>query len=176
MYDVFRVIVCENQDKYPGKQFIDIYPADFVTHELLYRMRQRVTPDVHDITGGVYLTDTGEKVVLKYVKHHNRFLQKQQELLRQKIDPKILELFYKMKRCGVKQTLRSSLNETYEIFVPRGSGFPRSAKEEELMKTQKEREKREKIMAARQAFYARQKCAYAPHLLLWQKQLERSGD
>ena len=59
MYDKFRVICCENREKYPGKLFIDIYPADYVTHELLYRMRLKITPDVYDITGGVYLDDLG---------------------------------------------------------------------------------------------------------------------
>lgn len=44
MYDKFRVICCENREKYPGKLFIDIYPADHITHELLYRMRLKLTP------------------------------------------------------------------------------------------------------------------------------------
>ena len=173
MYDKFRVICCENRDKYPGKLFIDIYPADHITHELLYRMRLKLTPDVYDITGGVYLDDlkNGE-VRLKYIKHHDKMLQKQQDAMRARIDPQIKKLFYER---GVTQTIQASLTEAYEVFNL-DMTYPKSAREAELMQARERRQKRENIMKERQAYYARQKYAANPHIRLMIKQLERSGD
>ena len=176
MYDKFRVICCENREKYPGKLFIDIYPADHITHELLYRMRLKLTPDVYDITGGVYLDDlkNGE-VRLKYIKHHDKMLQKQQDAMRALIDPQIKKLFYAMKERGVTQTIQASLTEAYEVFNL-DMTYPKSAREAELMQARERRQKRENIMKERQAYYARQKYAANPHIRLMIKQLERSGD
>ncbi len=176
MYDKFRVICCENREKYPGKLFIDIYPADHITHELLYRMRLRVTPDVHDITGGVYLDDLGGgEIRLKYIKHYDKMLQKQQAEMRALIDPQISKLFYEMKKRGITRTINASLADAYEIFNI-GMIYPKSAKEEEFMRVQEQRRKREQILKEREAYYAQQKYAGNPHIGLMIKQLERRGD
>lgn len=176
MYDKFRVICCENPEKYPDKLFIDIYPADHITHELLYRMRLKLTPDVYDITGGVYLDDLGsDNVRLKYIKHHDKRIQKQQALVRERVDAKILELFAEMKERGIGKTINVSLTEVYEIFSA-DEIYPKSAKDERILEAQKQYAKRQKIMAQRQQFYARQKYASFPHIALKISQLERSGD
>ena len=176
MYDKFRVICCENREKYPGKLFIDIYPADYVTHELLYRMRLKITPDVYDITGGVYLDDLGNgQVRLQYIKHWDKRLQRQQEIVRARVDPQIKALFAEMKKHGIRQTIQASLTEAYEVFAL-DKAYPQSAREEELAAARLRREKIEAIKKERTAYYARQKYAATPHLLLMLKQLSRSGD
>lgn len=178
MYDKFRVICCENRQKYPGKLFIDIYPADYVTHELLYQMRLKITPDVYDITGGVYLDDLGDgQVRLQYIKHYDKRLQRQQDALRVRLDPMIKELFSEMKKRGLTSTVRASLNEAYEVFGLRDiNNSPKSARETELLQKQQRRQKAEELKKIRTAYYARQKFASAPHLRLMIRQLERSGD
>ncbi len=176
MYDKFRVICCENPEKYPGKLFIDIYPADHITHELLYRMRLKITPDVYDITGGVYLDDLGQgNIRLKYIKHYDKMIQRQQALVRERVDPLIMRLFAEMKKRGVNKTINASLNDAYEVFTLE-EVYPKSAKEEQMLEAQKRYAKRQKIIEARQRFYARQKYASCPHIALMINQLERSGD
>lgn len=176
MHDIYRVICCENKEKYPGRLFIDIYPAEFVTHELLYRMRLKVTPEVHDITGGVYLTDLGNgEVCLKYIKHFNKFLHRQQEEMRRRVDPKIKELFFEMKKRGISQTLRATLNDAYEVFGA-DMMYVKSAKEEEMKMSFERLKRRERIMAERNIYYANRKYASKPHLALMLMQLERTGD
>lgn len=177
MYDKFRVICCENRQKYPGKLFIDIYPADHVTHELLYQMRLKITPDVYDITGGVYLDDLGDgQVRLQYIKHYDKRLQRQQDALRVRLDPMIKELFYEMKKRGLTSTVQASLTEAYEVFGFGDIEHPRSAREEELWQRKQRRLRVEELKKIRVAYYARQKYASAPHLRLIIKQLERSSD
>ncbi len=176
MYDKFRVICCENPNKYPGKLFIDIYPADHITHELLYQMRLKLTPDVYDITGGVYLDDLGGgNVRLQYIKHYDKRIQKQQALIRERVDAQIIKLFKDMKDRGVDKTISASLTEVYEVFRA-DEVYPKSAKDEKILNAQRQYAKRQKIMAQRQQFYAQQKHASAPHIALMINQLERSGD
>ncbi len=176
MYDKFRVICCENPQKYPDKLFIDIYPADHITHELLYRMRLKITPDVYDITGGVYLDDLGNgSIRLKYIKHHDKMIQRQQMLVREKVDAQIIRMYTEMKRRGIYRTINASLTQAYEVFTL-DELYPKSAREEQMIEAQKSYAKRQKIMEARQSFYARQKYASCPHIALMISQLERSGD
>lgn len=180
MSDLYRVTVCENTQKYPGKLFIDIYPALFATHEKLYKMRLMVTPDVSEITGGVYLKhkDNGE-VSLQYIKHYNKALQEQQKRLRERIDAKILNLFEEMKRRGINQTLNASLSEAVEIFSWEKclcNQIPNSAVEEAFLLRQQYSKERLSRLQAKKEDYARRKYAASPQILLRWKQAEYCGD
>lgn len=176
MYDKFRVICCENRDRYPGKLFIDIYPADHITHELLYRMRLKLTPEVYDITGGVYL-DEGKngRIRLTYIKHYNKLSQRQQNAMRVWLDPMIIKMYGEMKKRGLTQTIRASVAEACELFNVE-MAYPQSAQEEKFQQVQEQKRKREQILKERAIYYARRKYAANPHIALMIKQLEYSGD
>ena len=81
MKDLYRVVCSENQQLYPNKTFIDIYPAGIsrpennVTHDCILSMRRIINPEVYPIVSGIILTDLGHgNIHLKYEKVYNKRL------------------------------------------------------------------------------------------------------
>lgn len=80
MPDKYRVICSENQNLYPEKIFVDIYPAgsmrpeSCLTHDGLLQMRRLINPNIQKLESGIILTDFG---------HCNILLQREDALIRQ---------------------------------------------------------------------------------------------
>ena len=64
MNDVYRVVCSENPRLYPGKTFIDIYPAgssrpeNCLNHDCILMMRQVINPEVYSLESGILLHTT----------------------------------------------------------------------------------------------------------------------
>ncbi len=185
MKNIYRVVCSENQRLYPGKTFIDIYPAgsmrpeNSLTHDCLLQMRRMASPGVDKIESGILLTelDNGE-ISLQYEKRTNYRLRRYQEHLRQRLDPKIIATFKEMKSQNKDRTLEVSLVHMaimFDLFNTE-KDKPLSAREDALIR-ENMRQKRQ--AAKRRELIARQAAGkYAAHpeiMLAWKQALYR-GD
>lgn len=123
MADKYRVICTENQRLYPGKTFIDIYPAgslrpeNSLTHDCLLQMRRLATPEVDKLESGIILTDFGNgSIHLQYETMPNRRMKEYQNLLRQRLDKQIIDTFKQMRAKGFDRTLEISFTEMAARF------------------------------------------------------------
>lgn len=185
MPDKYRVICTENQRAYPGKTFIDIYPAgclrpeNSLTHDCLLQMRRLTNPDVEPLESGIILTDFGNgNIHLQYERMPNRRMQEYQNHLRQRLDGQIIKTFKQMQAQGVNRTLEISFSEMavrFDLYA-HNDETPISAREDALIKENAYQkrliEKRKE--AARRAAASR----YAAHpeiLLAWRQAKHRGG-
>lgn len=185
MPDKYRVICTENQRRYPGKTFIDIYPAgcmrpeNSLTHDCLLQMRRLATPEVDKIESGIILTDFGNgNIHLQYEAMPNRRMREYQQYLRQRLDGQIIDTFKEMKAKGVNRTLEISFCDMatrFDLYAPNDE-TPISAREDALIKENAHQkrliEKRKE--AVRRA--ASSKYAAHPEILLAWRQAKYRGD
>lgn len=178
----YKVICCENEQKYPGQLFIDIAPAHLLTHEKIFFARQAICPRLtadDEMTGGIILMDLGKgDVKLCYETVCNYSLKRYQDHLRKRLDPLIRKLYKNMKKQGFEQTVSCSAMGAKELFSLSmcEKRLPVSAKEEKFMADVERAQKREKLLEIKREYYAQRQCAQTPHLLLAWKQALRDGD
>lgn len=185
MPDKYRVLCSENQFRYPGKTFVDIYPAGFLrpenslTHDGLLQMRRLVNPDVEILETGIILTDFGSgNIMLQYEKMPNRRMQQYQTSLRQRLDPLIIKTFREMKQHGQNRTLEVSMASMAVMYDLHSFSEeqPRSAREDALIRQnayQKRLYEKRRLQIERQA---QKENAPSPQVLLaWRQALYR-GD
>ncbi|MBE6454137.1 MAG: hypothetical protein E7017_04555 [Alphaproteobacteria bacterium] len=185
MKDLYRVVCSENQQLYPNKTFIDIYPAGIsrpennVTHDCILSMRRIINPEVYPIVSGIILTDLGHgNIHLKYEKVYNKRLAQYQEHLRTYMDAKIIKTFIEMKQQNQNKTIDINMTNLaiyYDINATNKS-TPISAKEQLLI--QKKEEYQNMIQRKKQRINqnSKQPFAHAPHILLAWKQALRISD
>ncbi len=146
MLDKYRVVCSENQQLYPNRVFIDIYPADSdLNHDCLLQLRKIKNPEVSQIVSDIILTDLGnEKVLLQYEDvSDSSFLARQNEL-RKTLDEEIRQTFVQMRRENKDRTIEANITNMaviYGLAEPIDENTPISAREYELRKIL-EREKR----------------------------------
>lgn len=185
MADKYRVICTENQRLYPGKTFIDIYPAgslrpeNSLTHDCLLQMRRLATPEVDKLESGIILTDFGNgSIHLQYETMPNRRMKEYQNLLRQRLDKQIIDTFKQMRAKGFDRTLEISFTEMaarFDLYASEDD-TPVSARQDALIK-ENARQKRlaEKHKeAVRRA--AASRYAASPEILLAWRQAKYRGD
>ncbi len=185
MSDKYRVICSENQQLYPQKIFVDIYPAgnlrpeNSLTHDGLLQMRRLINPNVEKLESGIILTDFGHgNIILQYEKTYNRRMQQYQDFLRQRLDPLIIQTFLSMKQHGKDRTIEVSLSNMAVMYDLHklSEDHHLSAREEALIKQneqiKKTAEKRRQLIH----HHAQNKYASNPHLLLAWRQAKHNGD
>lgn len=185
MPDKYRVICSENQNLYPEKIFVDIYPAgsmrpeNCLTHDGLLQMRRLINPNVQKLESGIILTDFGHgNILLQYEKMPNRRMQQYQDHLRQKLDPLILDTFRKMKNHNKDRTLEVSMANMAVMYDLHSSSENEqlSAREDLLIRQNSYQkhlaEKRRELIERK----AKEKYASAPQLLLAWQQAKYRGD
>lgn len=177
MLDKYRVVCSENQQLYPNRVFIDIYPADSdLNHDCLLQLRKMKNPDVAQIVSDIILTDLGnEKVHLQYEEvSDSAFLARQNEL-RKTLDEDIRQAFVQMRRENKDRTIEANINSMaviYGLSEPIDENAPISAREYELRKTL-EREKRIYQKKREMAEYKENQASSTETRLAWRTILNR---
>ncbi len=185
MPDKYRVICTENQRAYPGKTFIDIYPAgvmrpeNSLTHDCLLQMRRLINPEVEKLESGIILTDFGDgNIHLQYEGTTNKRMREYQKYLRQKLDGQIIDTFKKMRTRGLDRTLEISFTEMaarFDLYAPEEE-TQISAREDALIKENARQKKL--IEKHKEAVLRSSRSKYASHpeiILAWQ-QAKYRGD
>lgn len=197
MNDVYRVVCSENPRLYPGKTFIDIYPAgssrpeNCLNHDCILMMRQVINPEVYSLESGILLHDKeGREPYLQYETTFNKRLKLYQDNFRKNYDKKILETFQKMKSLGRDKTMDVSfldLAVRYDFFKSDYlTDTPKSAREQEIIQSAQEHnireQKRQELIARKQNelenYRKRKNLSKAPtpeQMLAW-KQAHILGD
>lgn len=185
MQDKYRVICCENQRLYPGKTFIDIYPADSsrpessLTHDCLLQMRRLINPKVDKLESGIILTDLGNgNIHLQYEKVYNYRMRQYQEHLRQRLDKEIVKTFMTMKQQNKDRTLEVSFSDMSVLFDlhTKDTHQPISAQEDALIKETARRKHLIEKHKERVRRSAGSRYAANPHILLAWTQAKYRGD
>ncbi len=149
MKDVYRVVCSENQRLYPGKTFIDIYPAgsfrpeNCLNHDCILMMRQVINPEVYSLEPGILLYDKeGCEPHVTLEMTCNKRLKLYQDSFRKRYEKKIIETFKKMKSLGRDRTMDVSfldLAVRYDFFQEEKiNDTPKSAREQEIIQSAKE--------------------------------------
>lgn len=185
MPDKYRVICCENQRAYPGKTFIDIYPAgslrpeNSLTHDCLLQMRRLSNPEVDKLESGIILTDFGNgNIHLQYEAMPNRRMREYQNQLRQRLDKQIIDTFKQMRSKGFDRTLEISFTEMatrFDLYAMEDE-TPISARQDALIK-ENARQKRliEKHKDAVRRAAASKYAAHPEILLAWRQAKHHGG-
>ena len=183
MYDIYRVVCWENQNQI----FADIYPAgesrpeNSLTHDSIFMMRKKITPEAQRIESGILLMDLGNgNIILKYEKVYNRRMQIYQNNIRKKTDPIITHTFNKMKQTGKNRTFEISFTNMcmlYDLQAPKDNkSVCTYSTYQEVTNLEKIRlEKAHKLKQIKIDYYARDKYASNPHLKLALKQAMYRG-
>ena len=181
----YRVVVSHDSDR-PNVYYVDMCRDGFCSHDIMFKMQKKFYRNdklerVFNDSNGIKLKEARDgKVSLIYTKHRDVMAAKHQQELRQKIDPEIMRVFKKMKEDNRLMTISVPLQDSVivdEMKRVLGAHFKVDSLQAEKLKTQYERQKRlEQLKAVRQAYYAQQKYASAPHLKLMIQQMKYSGD
>lgn len=142
MVKLFRVVISENQERYPGLTFIDLAPSrkgsfEDATHEIMLQLRRQTYPDVQNLSDGLYLYDFGNgKLQLGQEEGSNLPLNE----LREKYEKQIFDEYKKMLDQGKTQTLDTSnysLASVFDFHSKVIDGTPLSAREADLKRKSK---------------------------------------
>lgn len=180
---MYRVVVSHNK-KYPDTYFIDICRDGFCSHDMIFLMQKKHYEDenlervFNDSRGIMLVASRNGDISLRYTRHRDIWARKNQELLRQKIDPLIIETFNNMIKEGCMQTISEPFVETSKDLqdICKKKGFAENLLEEEALKAAEKRERIERLKKIRHNYYLNQKYADKPHVRLMLEQMERSGD
>ena len=177
-------VVCSHNPQRPEKIYVDICKDGFSSHDLLFEMQKKVYHDdklerIFNDSKGIYLKEfvqSGE-VRLIYVKHRDVMAQQRQNKLRQKVDAEILRVFRDMKQQHKIQTISVPVQSFhYDKLQNHAPVVAQSIYQETMQFELARQEKIKKLKQVRLAYYAKQKYAANPQLLLQWKQAARSGD
>lgn len=197
MKEVYRVVCSENQRLYPGKTFIDIYPAgsfrpeNCLNHDSILMMRQIINPEVFSLEPGILLYDKeGCEPHLVFEKMFNKRQKFYQDSFRQRYEKKIVETFQKMRSLGRDKTMDVSfldLAVRYDFFQSDYlADTPKSAREQEIIQSAQKHKiqerKRQELISRKQNelenYRAKKNLSKAPtpeQMLAW-KQAHILGD
>lgn len=146
MVQIYRVAVSENQDRYPGKTFVDFAPAklgddNYSTHEIMFKLRRKLYPDVELKTDGLLLYDFGDgNVRFKTEVSEERRLEDYDPAILNRYQDKILDAFGKMREAGKDHTLEVNnynMAEIFDFYSNADYETPVSAKEADLREKSK---------------------------------------
>ena len=183
MYDLYRVVCWENNEQI----FADIYPAgesrpeNSLTHDSIFMMRRKITPEAQRIESGIILTDLGNgNILLKYEKVYNRRMQIYQDNIRKKTDPIIINTFNKMKQIGKNRTFDISIADMCMLYDLHALEHNKkiviySARQEDMRQEMIRWEKTQKLKQIKMNYYANDKYARRPHLKLALRQAMYRG-
>lgn len=180
---MYRVVVSYNK-QHPNIYFIDICRDGFCSHDMIFLMQKKYYEDenlervFNDSRGIMLVASRNGEVHLRYTGHRDIWARKRQALLRQKIDPMIIETFNKMIKENRMQTICVPFVESSHDLqdICKKKGYAESLQEEEALKAAEKRERLAMLKKIRHKFYLNQKYAAQPHLRLMQRQAEYSGD
>ena len=168
----YRVVVSHNP-KNPEVYYVDMCKDGFCSHDLLFEMQKKFYRNgnlerVFNDSRGIMLKEYKDgSIHLFYVKHRDPMAQERQNKIRQKVDPEIIRVFKQMKAAGKLQTISVQTHEFYYdtqrqyIDKPAWSLFEEKAREALARE-----EKAKKLREIKQAYYAKQKFASCPQVLL----------
>lgn len=172
----YRVVVSHNPEN-PDVFYVDMCRDGFCSHDLLFKMQKKFYRNdklerVFNDSKGIFLKEYRDgRVSLCYVHHNDVMARQKQASLRQKVDGEILRVFKQMKSAGKLQTICVQPQEFYyDEQRPRFQKSPMSLYEETAKETMDRKEKASKLKEIKKAYYARQKFAASPHVLLAWKQ------
>ena len=179
----YRVVVSHNPEN-PDVFYVDMCRDGFCSHDLLLKMQKKFYRNeklerVFNDSKGIFLKEyrADGHISLIYTKHRDVMAQQRQEKLRQKIDPEIIRVFKQMKAENKIQTISV---QTEKFYYPDDKKVlpvkPRSLYQENMLAEISRQEKIEKLKAIKQAYYAKQKYASCPEVMLAWKQAVRNGD
>ncbi len=183
MYDLYRVVCWEKNNQI----FADIYPAgeskpeNSLTHDSIFMMRKKITPEAQRLESGILLTDLGNgNIVLKYERVYNRRMQIYQNSIRKKTDPIITDTFTRMKNNGKTRTFDicfSTMCMLYDIqtYSPKHQDNIYSARQEAIIQEKQRQEKAQRLKQIKIDYYANMPWANKPHLKLALKQAMYRG-
>ncbi len=181
MFDLYRVVCWEENNQI----FADIYPAgesrpeNSITHDTIFMMRQKITPNAKRVETGILLTDLSNgSIELKYEKVYNKRMKMYQDSIRKKIDPIIVSTFKEMKRLGKNRTFEISLanmSVLFDIRDKQGEYAYRSARQDELIREKLRIDKANELKKIKIEYYANAKYATNPHIVLAYRQAMYRG-
>ncbi len=185
MKEVYRVVCSENQDRYPGKVFVDFMPAghgrqeDCLNHESILRMRQNLNPGVESLENGLILTDFGGGHLEMGYEAAYGPERRIPGYDSDKYRPIIFERFRQMREAGKEKTLEVSLSDLVTLYgfkQTADTNTPKSAREIALIEEAKRREDIERKKAERQEYEARTQSKLSTEQILKWKYSRYSGD
>lgn len=146
MPKAYRVVVSENQKLYPNMRFIDFAPAsvgndNYSSHEIILKMRQRIYPEVENLTDGLLLYDLGNKEYrFKMELVGNNRLREYQKNIVARFSKDIIEAYENMRASGREETLKVdnyNMAEIFDFYSHSSPDVPVSAKESDLSEKSK---------------------------------------
>jgi len=178
----YRVVVSHNP-KNPDVFYIDMCRDGFCSHDLLLKMQKKFYRNkdlerVFNDSKGIFLKEYRDgRITLCYIHHNDVMAQQKQARLRAKVDGEIIRVFKRMREENKLQTISVQTEEFYydtqrpNIYQP-----SRSLYEETARAKLKREERIKQLKEIKQAYYAKQKYADCPQIMLAWKQALRQGD
>lgn len=158
-------VIC-TRDYYSGDFFVDIVPAEWAIHQMIYEVRHEKNPHAYDIAGAIFLTAHPQEAQPKI-----EFLAKKDHMLMsdywpydESIFPQLEKMIQKqfagMKEQGIITTIPLyDLDENYGMHVHDSvQEAPRSAGEERLYKARAEQHRRQRIEEDKKIRYEKDHC------------------
>ena len=180
MYDLYRVVCWENNNQI----FADIFlagesrPENSLTHDTIFMMRKKITPQAKLVETGIILTDLGNSnISLRYEKVYNKRLKMHQDNIRKKTDKIIVNTFQNMQERKKVRTFDISLvsmNVLFDIHHnPKDEIY--SARQYKLIQEEQRINKLQRLKRIKLKYYANTSYADKPHLILALKQAMYRG-
>ena len=183
MFYRYRV-VCSCDPAKPEKLYIDICRDGFCSHDLMFELQKKNYHNdklerIFNDSRGIMLREGRDgSIALLYTRHKDINAHLAQMERRAVIDPLIIQVFKRMREEGRHMSFSLPVcaysKERGEILKQDGNV---QCRQDEIALAETLRKERiEKLKEIRQAFYAKQKYAAAPHMRLMLAQAEYLGD
>ena len=119
----YRIICCENQEKYPDKVFVDIMPAiqtkqeDCLSHRFMEKLRQQQNPGVKCVEYGFILTEKNNgDLEISYEESYNQDISRYHELFQDKYEAKMFKAFREMREAGRDRTFHIDMTDLARLY------------------------------------------------------------
>jgi len=179
----YRVVVSHNPQN-PDVFYVDMCRDGFCSHDLLFKMQKKFYRNdklerVFNDSKGIFLKEyrADGHIALLYTKHRDVMAQRKQAKIREKVDPEIIRVFKQMKAEDKIQTISVQTAEFYYAGEQKKLPiYPCNLQQETIMEEAERLDKIKKLNEIKQAYYAKQRYASCPQIMLAWKQAVRSGN
>lgn len=160
----YRIICCENEEKYPGKTFVDIMPAmqvrqeDCLSHRFMEKLRQQQNPGVHCVEYGFILTEKNNgDLEISYEESYHQDISRYYQLFQAKYEDKMFKAFREMREAGRDRTFHINMTDLAKLYgcgaeMVNNNGPVKSSYEERFFEAAERAQRREENMAMQREY------------------------